>query len=83
MRTIPSDEPSVSSSRPRTRKEIAAELTAAGYPIKESTLAKFASKGGGPEYFGWGRRKMYHLSDALAWAKARTTKKRGSTSEIV
>jgi hypothetical protein len=53
-----------------TREQIAAALTAAGYPMREKTLATKASRGGGPPYGIFNRRALYRWSAALAWAQA-------------
>jgi hypothetical protein len=52
-----------------TREQVAAALTAAGYRIKEKTLATKASRGGGPTYQLFNRRALYRWGDALAWAQ--------------
>jgi len=51
-------------------------LTAAGYPVAASTLATMASRGGGPPYRLWGRVPLYRWSDALTWARSRTSSPR-------
>jgi hypothetical protein len=53
-----------------TRPQTAAALTAAGYPIKERTLARKGSQGGGPSYRLFNMRAIYRWADALAWAQA-------------
>ena len=54
-----------------TRKELAAELTARGYPIAADTLAQLASRGTGPGFVIFGRTALYDLEAALRWAEAR------------
>jgi hypothetical protein len=64
------------------RSELAAELSAAGYPIAHQTLARLAVEGGGPPYRRWGRLPLYQWSDALHWAEVRAGKPRTSTSDV-
>ena len=61
------------------RRELAAELTAAGYPIAPQTLARLAVEGAGPPFRRWGRAPLYRWSDAVRWAEARAGKPRTST----
>jgi hypothetical protein len=56
-----------------SRAETAAALTAAGYRIKETTLATKACRGDGPPYRVVNRRALYRWSDALDWARGETT----------
>jgi hypothetical protein len=63
------------------RKAAAAYLTASGFPTAAATLAKLASIGGGPRFVSFGRLPMYSRQELLAWARARTTKPRTSTSD--
>ena len=63
------------------RNELAAELTARGFPIKAATLSTKAVRGGGPPFRHFGRHVLYDLAGALAWAEARMTPPRHSTSE--
>ena len=64
-----------------TRDAGAAALTAAGYPTAPATLATKACRGGGPPYRVYSGRALYRWSDLLAWAEARTSAPRRSTSE--
>ena len=64
-----------------TRDMAAAALTEAGYPVKSKTLATKATRGGGPPYRLFGVRPLYRWGDALAWAQARLSAPRRSTSE--
>lgn len=64
-----------------TRDQTAAALNDAGYPIKAKTLATKATRGGGPPYRLFGTRPLYRWDDALAWAEARLSMPRVSTSE--
>jgi hypothetical protein len=52
-----------------SRDELAAQLTAHGYRVKEKTLATKASRGGGPPYQIFNGRALYRWGDALDWAK--------------
>ncbi|WP_372623055.1 hypothetical protein [Falsiroseomonas sp.] len=61
-----------------TRKELAAELTARGYPIAADTLAQHASRGTGPGFVIFGRTALYDLDRALAWAEARERRPRSA-----
>jgi hypothetical protein len=65
-----------------TRKATAHALTAAGYPISESTLATRATRGGGPPYQKFGRKPLYRWADALDWAENRLSKPVHSSSEL-
>jgi len=64
-----------------TRDQTAAALAAAGFPVKSKTLATKATRGGGPPYQLFGPRVLYRWRDALAWAQARLSAPRRSTSE--
>lgn len=64
-----------------TRRDAAAALRAAGFPVAEKTLATKATRGGGPPYQAFGPRVLYRWGDALAWAQGRMTPPRRSTSE--
>jgi hypothetical protein len=74
-------EQSQNSPRFLKRKELADELTARGFPIKAATLSTKAVRGGGPPFRHFGRHVLYDLGGALAWAEARMTQPRFSTSE--
>ena len=63
------------------RKEAAQFLTAQGYRTAPATLAKLACIGGGPAFESFGRRPLYREADLLAWAQARSTGLRRSTSD--
>ena len=64
-----------------TRDRVAEALTEAGFPIKAKTLATKATRGGGPPFSKFGPRDLDRWGLALAWAKARLTAARHSTSE--
>jgi hypothetical protein len=63
------------------RREAAKFLTGCGYPVAATTLAKYASIGGGPIFESFGRRPLYRESNLLAWAEARSSGPRRSTSD--
>lgn len=63
------------------RKQAAAFLTERGYRTASATLAKLACIGGGPAFQSFGRKPLYREADLLAWAEARTTGPRRSTSD--
>ena len=63
-----------------TRDMAAAALTAAGFPVKPTTLATKATRGGGPPYRLFGTRPLYRWGDALHWAQGRMSAPRLNTS---
>ncbi|HKM71336.1 MAG TPA: DNA-binding protein [Stellaceae bacterium] len=63
------------------RKQAAQFLTERGYRTAPATLAKLACIGGGPAFESFGRRPLYREADLLAWAMAKTTGPRRSTSD--
>jgi len=63
------------------RKQAAQFLTERGYRTAPATLAKLACIGGGPTFESFGRRPLYRETNLLAWAHARTTGPRRSTSD--
>src|ERR1700739_4312057 len=63
------------------RRQAAAFLTARGYRTAPATLAKLACIGGGPTFESFGRKPLYREAELLAWAKAKTTGPRRSTSD--
>ena len=63
------------------RRDAAAALTAAGFPIAPATLSTFATRGGGPPYRRFSGRAIYTWGDLLRWAESRTSEPRRSTSE--
>ena len=64
-----------------TRRDAAAALTAAGYPVARATLATRASRGGGPPYRRFGRVPLYPWADLIDWAQSRLSAAVHSTSE--
>lgn len=76
----------LNSSNPRSsmllpRADCARALSEAGYPVSPKTLASMATRGGGPRYHKFGSRVLYRWGDAVAWAEARLSGPRSSTSE--
>jgi hypothetical protein len=63
------------------RKETAAALTEAGYPVTAETLTTKASRGGGPPYSLFGPRAIYRWGDSLEWARSRLSAPRRSAAE--
>jgi hypothetical protein len=64
-----------------SRRDAAQFLTEHGYKTAPSTLAKFACLGGGPPFISFGRRPLYRPADLAAWAQARCSGSRRSTSD--
>jgi hypothetical protein len=63
------------------RQQAADFLTARGYRTARATLAKLACIGGGPVFESFGRKPLYREADLMAWALAKTTGPRRSTSD--
>ena len=63
------------------RPEAAKFLTERGFPTAKNTLQKMATTGGGPVYRIFGNRSLYTRDDLLAWAEAKLSVPRRSTSE--
>jgi len=63
------------------RTPTAQALTLKGYPVAPTTLATMATRGGGPPFRLFGRKPLYRWGDVLAWAEARLSPPRSSTSE--
>lgn len=63
------------------RRELAAALKRRGYPSTEASLATMVTRGGGPPMRYFGRIPLYRWADALAWAHARLSEPRTSSSE--
>jgi hypothetical protein len=63
------------------RKETAAALTEAGFPVAAATLTTMASRGGGPPYQLFGPRALYRWGDSLEWARSRLSTARRSAAE--
>jgi hypothetical protein len=65
-----------------TRKQTAAALTEAGFPVAEATLSTMATRGGGPPYRKFGARPLYQWGQSLDWANGRLKTPVRSTSEM-
>jgi hypothetical protein len=63
------------------RTELAAALTAKGYPTTANTLATQATRGGGPPYRKFGHYVQYNWGAALEWAQQRATPALCTTAE--
>lgn len=62
------------------RKEASEFLRRRGYRVAYTSLAKWATTGGGPVITYFNKKPLYRPTDLLAWAVARTTVK-ASTSD--
>jgi hypothetical protein len=65
----------------RSRKEAAQRLTERGLKTSSNTLQKLASVGGGPVYQIFGNKAVYTDPNLDAWAEAKLSAPRRSTSE--
>lgn len=64
-----------------TRRQTIKALDDRGFPIKESTLATMATRGGGPPFQKWGRWPLYRWETSHRWALDRLSPVLGSTAE--
>ncbi|MBK5197280.1 MAG: DNA-binding protein [Methyloceanibacter sp.] len=64
-----------------TREEASGYLTQRGLIIGKTTLQKMATVGGGPVYSIFGNRAVYTHANLDAWAEAKLTAPRTSTSD--
>lgn len=64
------------------RRALAEALTAAGFPVAESSLATRATRGGGPPFRRFGLIPLYRWADAVEWAEARLSPPVRSTAEL-
>ena len=64
------------------RLESSIFLKERGYNVACSTLAKYATVGGGPEFECFGRRPLYRPAKLLEWVAAKTSRPRQNTSEL-
>ncbi|MCK9202431.1 MAG: helix-turn-helix domain-containing protein [Gallionella sp.] len=62
------------------RTEAAGYLTALGLRVSKNTLQKMVTTGGGPVYRRFGLRAVYLTADLDAWAQAKLSAPRCSTS---
>lgn len=65
-----------------TRRQLAAALTEAGYPISEATLATKASRGGGPPFRKFGLRALHPWGLSLEWTRSKLGPLVTSTAEL-
>jgi len=63
------------------RAQAAEFLTRNDYRTARATLAKLACQGGSPRFRSFGRKPLYSATDLIAWAEAKTSGLRRSTSE--
>jgi hypothetical protein len=70
----------MSLSKKLRRRGASAFLKDNGYPVAESTLAKYATIGGGPPFESFGRIPLYDPDELLSWARSRCRVRR-STSD--
>jgi len=64
-----------------SRKRAAELLAEMGLPCPPATLATLAVRGGGPPFLKFGRHVLYDREALLAWAQARLSPPRRTTSE--
>ncbi|AKI00555.1 hypothetical protein IMCC20628_01848 [Hoeflea sp. IMCC20628] len=64
------------------RKEAARRLTEQGLKVSPATLGKWAVHGGGPVYQIFGNKAVYTEDALSAWAEAKLSTPRRSTSEV-
>lgn len=65
-----------------SRKQASTFLARLGLFVAPSTLAKYATVGGGPKFRRFGRQVKYLPSDLIAWAETRLSGPVRSTSEF-
>jgi hypothetical protein len=63
------------------RKEAARRLSEHGLKVSPATLGKWATTGGGPDYQIFGNKAVYTEDALSAWAEAKLSAPRRSTSE--
>jgi hypothetical protein len=63
------------------RADAADFLNEHGFPCTKFSLQKYATVGGGPVYRIFGNRALYMPADLMAWAEAKLSAPRRSTSE--
>ncbi len=66
-----------------SRKSAAQYIRDRGIPTEPSTLAKYASVGGGPVSRKFGRRVLYEPQALNEWIDERLSAPRRSTSDVV
>ena len=65
-----------------SREEAAQYLTERGLRTARGTLQKWVTTGGGPAYRRFGKRAVYLMEDLDAWANAKLTAPRLSSSGV-
>lgn len=65
-----------------SRTAAAQLLTDLGIKTEPSTLAKYATTGGGPSMRKFGRRVLYERQALLDWIETKLTSPRRSTSDV-
>lgn len=65
-----------------SRTEAAEFLSGMGLQLAKSTLQKYATVGGGPEFQKFGNRVIYTEECLLQWAQRKLSDPRSSTSEV-
>jgi hypothetical protein len=66
----------------KDRREAADYLTKRGFKTTWSTLQKYGTTGGGPQYQLFGNRAVYLEQDLDSWAESKLSAPRFSTSEV-
>ena len=66
----------------RSRREASKYIKDHGLPAAESTLAKYATVGGGPEFHKFGHRVFYTEEALDAWITSKLSSPITSTSQL-
>lgn len=61
-----------------TRQEAATYIASRGLKVSHTTLQKYVTVGGGPDYRRWGNRAVYTQQDLDAWIEAKLTAPRAT-----
>jgi hypothetical protein len=61
--------------------QVAEALAERGVPISAATLKSHVTRGGGPAYRKFGRRRLYQLKDVLSWLDSKLSSPQHSSSE--
>lgn len=64
-----------------TRQEAAEYLKSLGIPCKKTTLQKYATLGGGPEYTKFGKMVLYTRPSLNTWVDSKMSAPRLSTTK--
>ena len=65
-----------------SRREAAQYVEEKGLPLSKNTLQKYATVGGGPKFFKFGRRAVYCREDLNTWISDKLGQSVSSTSEL-